>query len=325
MTLAPRVTAVVVTYQSASLVGEALTALRAAYEAGDLRCIVVDNASADGTADLVRREHPWATLVAGRENLGYGSALNVGIAAATTEYVLLMNPDAVIGPGDLAALVRFLDGRPAAALAAPAIVEGEGVLQPAGVLPRPAYFLRHAAGLARGMELQRTIEPGGEPFATDWLCGAILLARKRALDRIGAFDPRFFLYFEETDLCRRVLDAGLELWAVGEAVCRHAGGASAQRSGKRLVANCIAEHYYRSRFYYLVKHHGWTAAVVTEILELCFLALRGVAAWCRGRPAVELRERLAGPVLRLPELPRTGPRSVRETAATPQEAGAAAS
>lgn len=94
--------------------------------------------------------------------------------------------------------------------------------------------------------------------------GAVLLLRCAMLGEIGAFDPRFFLYFEETDLCRRASSAGWGIWAIGTAVADHLDAASAKSLQRRMFQTCIAEHYFRSRFYYLEKHFGWPAAVATE-------------------------------------------------------------
>src|SRR5262249_51190755 len=96
--MAPRVTAILVTYRSAADVGAALDALKPAHAAGAIDVIVVDNRSTDDTVAIVRRDHPWATLVESPVNLGYGRGLNVGLSRAATEYVLFMNPDAVIAP-----------------------------------------------------------------------------------------------------------------------------------------------------------------------------------------------------------------------------------
>ena len=120
------------------------------------------------------------------------------------------------------------------------------------------------------------------------------------MDELGGFDPRFFLYFEETDLCRRTENLGAELWAVGEALGHHIGGASAQQSDSRFVNGCIAEHFFRSRFYYLVKHHGWAAASAADIAELLIMAARAVLRTATGGSAGELVARLRAPILRPP-------------------------
>jgi hypothetical protein len=160
--------------------------------------------------------------------------------------------------------------------------------------------LREALGWHCGS--RSAIQPGDAPRCVQWLCGALLLCRTELIQRLSGFDPRFFLYFEETDLCRRAGAAGAELWAVGTAVAEHAGSASTRQAQRDLPeGGYLSEHYYRSRYYYLIKHHGRVAAAATEICELGIKAGRDAARWLLGRaPARELSARLQAPVLRLP-------------------------
>lgn len=296
-----RITVIIVTYNSCDEIGAALDALAELQRAGELDCVVVDNLSRDRTVEIVRGEHPWVTLVESPVNLGYGRGLNLGMSRATTPYVLFMNPDAVIATPDIARLRAFMDEHPRVGLAAPAILEGDGQIQYAGILPTPGRILSAAAG-GRWTRLQQPIIRGAAPFRTDWLCGALLLARRDLMQEIGGFDPRFFLYFEETDLCRRVLERGYELWAVGEAAAFHVGSISAKKTGEQLFASCIAEHYFKSRFYYLRKYYGWPAAALTEIAEFALLAARSLLNRLRRRPDESgLAERMSGPFLAQPD------------------------
>lgn len=299
----PLVTAVIVTHESEGIVDRALEAARRAHEAGLLDVVVVDNASTDGTVDLVRRLHPWVRLIESPTNLGYGRGCNLGWHDAATPYVLFMNPDAVMEPDALAQLVDFMERHPKAGLAGPAIIRERGGYQKAGGLPTPWRVIANAAGFKGAPSGRVEVHPGSEPFRTDWLCGAVLLARREVLERLEGFDPRFFLYFEETDLCRRAAAVGSELWAVGAAVARHASNSSARRVRPDLKdGGCLNEHYFRSRFYYLVKHHGWIAAVLSDLAEVIFGAAHDVARAILRRPSKgDLRSRLSAPLLRLPQ------------------------
>jgi GT2 family glycosyltransferase len=110
-----------------------------------------------------------------------------------------------------------------------------------------------------------------------------MLLRREVFQRLGGFDPRFFLYFEETDLLRRMRDAGFEVWAVSPALALHAGHSSASKTTVPMVNGCIAEHYFRSRFYYLRKHHGLAAATAAELGELALLSLGHLWRRVQGR------------------------------------------
>ena len=295
-----KVTAVVVAYQSREYIDECLRALHESHQAGVLECVVVDNASTDGTADHVEKEHRWVQVIRSDRNLGYGRGCNVGLQRATSEYVLFLNPDALIKLEALRELVQFLEGRSQAGIAAPATIFGANEYQVVRPLPTPQRLIRASCGNRWAMNSVHPITPSSKPFQAEWLCGAILLARRSLMTQLGGFDPRFFLYFEETDLCRRASNHGAELWAVGTAVAHHSGGASAARSGECVINGCIRHHYYRSRFYYLRKHHGWFAAILTEMAELLVISMCDAGRLVLGRRSQGLRVRLRSPILRLP-------------------------
>ena len=267
-----RVTAVMVTYRSKAVVGDALHALEPAVRAGWLRVVVVDNASGDGTAEAVERAHPWAQLLRSERNLGYGRACNLGFREVRSPYVVFMNPDVILRPEALEGLVRHLEAHPKAGAVAPATRLPGGAWQHWGGLTTPWTILSQALG--RGVRGHRILQGGGASFRTDWICGAIMLLPSALFRELDGFDPRFFLYFEETDLCRRIGRAGYELWALGEAEAAHRGSESARQVDPTLrQGDCLSEHFFRSRFYYLCKHHGRGIAVLAEALEL---AAKGV-------------------------------------------------
>jgi GT2 family glycosyltransferase len=295
----PAVTAVVVTYQSERTIGDAMKSLRRGYEAGLLHCIVVDNHSTDETLQILDTHRSWADIVAHPVNIGFGRGCNLGFERVKTDYVLFVNPDAMVEPEAVARLEYFIRNTPRAGLIAPAITEPNGSVQGVGNLPTPGRILAQAAPLLRPA-LRRPVHPGEQPFKTDWVCGAVLMGRVGLLRELGAFDPRFFLYYEETDLCRRVLRAGAEIWVVGEAVAHHIGAASSEDRLDERFEDCIAEYFFQSRFYYLRKHYGYTIAAATEISEIVLLFLRSVWGRLRGHKSRILKARLRGPILQLP-------------------------
>jgi N-acetylglucosaminyl-diphospho-decaprenol L-rhamnosyltransferase len=276
--LKTRATAVIVTYQSRYTVGPALEAAREVHRQGLMNCIVVDNASTDGTADFIANRHPWVNLIRSGENLGFGRGCNLAFQHVTTPYLILINPDAVLDALGTKLLIDFLDRNPAAGIAAPAMLDDDGQPHFGGAMVTPKDLLRSMLGRPQhAYPHRRPIEPGGTAFRTSWVCGAVMVIRSDLFRSLGGFDERFFLYFEETDLCRRAAERGAEIWAIGEAVAYHSGSASAKASGDELYSACIATHYLRSRRIYLTKHFGLIRGLLTDA------ALRGAMALHRLR------------------------------------------
>ncbi len=291
-----------VTYNSRATLPRALAGLQTSIERGLCDSIVVvDNDSKDGTADYVRAEHQAVHLIASGQNLGFGRGNNRGFAHAHTEYVLLLNPDAELQPDALRELTAFLDQHPQVGIVGPAIRESGHPDQPAFRFPTPGSVLRAALGRLGG-DGGRVAEPiANRRYPVDWLCGAALLIRRSLLQTLQGFDPRFFLYFEETDLCRRALRAGFATWVLGDVVAGHYGGSSAKASQRVMWEGCIADHYFRSRYHYMRKHHGRAVAFATELLEIALMVIWATGRRLAGKPSNgRLALRWSAPILRLP-------------------------
>jgi N-acetylglucosaminyl-diphospho-decaprenol L-rhamnosyltransferase len=298
-----QVTIIIVTYQSANTIGATLDALRESQNSSLARIVVIDNASNDGTADYVSRNYPSVKLIRNIENVGFGRGCNQGIEFASTPYALLLNPDAVIDNGSLSTLIDFLDQNPHVGICGPAVIDASGALQPAGGLPKPWKILLKPLSSKLASRGQRSVVPGEAPAESDSICGSIMLLRMKMIGEIGVFDPRFFLYFEETDLCLRAKQAGWKIWTVGEAVGRHINAASAKQTKAEMIWDTISEHYFKSRFYYMIKHFGWPVAAITEIGELGFILLGVVVDSIRGKPSRNVESRFRAPILKLPASP----------------------
>jgi len=301
----PKVTAVIVTFQSRDTIGEVLEIFQDLHQQNSADVVVTDNNSTDGTADFIAQAYPFVQLIRNRENIGFGRGCNCGFDFARTPYILLINPDAKIDKDSLDILMDFMEAHPRVGICGPAVVDESGALQPSGGSPTPwkAAIKPLLPGLAsRG---QRSIIPGETPRATDWICGSVMLLRSQMIKEIGGFDPRFFLYFEETDMCRRAMKAGWEIWTVGTAVAGHVNAASAKSTSAEMIWGTISEHYFRSRLYFFRKHFGLPAAVFAEIGELCSMLLRAALDLLRGRTYKHLRPRLRAPILKFPDVPKS--------------------
>lgn len=207
-----------------SLVRQTLRGLRRAAPRVSVEVIVIDNNPKAGMGELLRREFPEAKYVAMKANVGFGAAMNQGIAAASGRYVLIFNPDIVVTPGSLEELVRYMDENPQVGMCGPQLLNPDGSLQhscyrlPSALLP--AYRRTPLGRLGRGKRIVEHYlmihDDHTETMDVDSLIGAALFTRRTALDQVGVFDERFFMYYEDNDLCRR-------FWERGHRVVYHPG------------------------------------------------------------------------------------------------------
>lgn len=212
MTRSSDVTAIVVAYNSAGVIEGCIAALAAA----GAHVLVVDNASSDATADIARAA--GAELVSSGRNEGYGRGNNVGMAHVRTRYALVCNPDARPDPSAVSALVAAAARYPEAGLVAPLIVEPDGrrFVQPRSLLS-PAHL----------NQARSVLVPEG-PASIPFVSGACFLIEKALFDGIGGFDPDIFLYYEDDDLCRRLMDIRRAPLIEPAAIVRHVRGSSSK-------------------------------------------------------------------------------------------------
>ena len=220
------------------------------------RVVVVDNASSDGTVSALReRSGDAIDVVASERNLGFGAACNLGAARVTdARHVLFLNADTRVRPGALHAIVTALDA--GAGAAGPSVVGEDGGEQTSvRGHPTPLALLHQHTALrflrVGASAYARYKRPDAAPDAVPVVMGAALAVRGDVLGITGGFDERYFLYFEEADLCRRVAECGMPVRFVADAVVEHAGGASSDpRRGRALI------WYLRSLFLYVDRFHG---------------------------------------------------------------------
>jgi exopolysaccharide biosynthesis WecB/TagA/CpsF family protein len=293
-------TAVVVTYQSAGHVGALLEALQAERRSGlDLDVVVVDQASTDGTPDVVARSS-WARLVLGSGNFGYAAGVNVGDRLTPSEHALLvLNPDLVPAPGALGRLLDALDER-GVGVVVPRVEDDDAALSPSlrnepsiGRAAVDALLGRHAAQLPRGWSgMVWSPQAYDTEQSPDWATGAALLVSPACRAVVGPWDERYFLYAEETDYLRRVRDAGLRIRYLPGAVVRHTGGGSGTSDG------LYALHVVNSVRYYRRCHAcpaGLVFAAVTALGELLRVRRPESRLALRAVLSTKVRSGLPGP------------------------------
>lgn len=233
------ITVVIVTYNSGSILGWSLPAL-----ADHPHVVVVDNASADDTLAQVRALLPQARVIRAGTNLGYGRANNLGLDAVATPFALVLNPDARLAPGCLAALEAAAGRYPDAAVLAPVLHDAPGVVGDfwRGVVPSAAPAPRTPPQA-----------PDGDVCA-GFVTGAAMLMRMDAMRAIGFFDPWFFLYHEDDELCGRVRAAGRSIVVVAGASLEHRTRGSSRPSWRTSFRRTYCMTL--SKFYLLRRHHG---------------------------------------------------------------------
>jgi GT2 family glycosyltransferase len=263
------VSAAVVTYNAMPWLERCLESLRG------LETIVVDHGSTDGTLELLERRFPEVTVLQ-RENRGYGAGLNAGAAVASGRFLLLLNSDAWAEQGSVERLVHFAETHPRAAVIGPRSRHVDGSVQHTvrgfptlWRLSTEYFFLRKLAPRSRALNAFYAAGfAHDEPRQADWVMGYALLVRREAFEAVGGFDEHFFLFSEETDLCRRLWEAGWEVWFTPDAEFTHVGGAS----HKGLMFDQNVNGHIR----YLAKHHGDAYAERARKLLLWALRFRGL-------------------------------------------------
>jgi GT2 family glycosyltransferase len=199
--------------------------------------VVVDNASTDGSRGMVEREFPSVRLCPNPTNEGFGVAANQAVEACSAEYVLLLNADTVVQPGTLAALTNDLDRHPTAGLVGPRLVGPDSKVQPSCFpFPGPFYSLLQLSNLhaiIRSLPLLGCCYlpawKHNSHRSVPWIQGAAMALRRKAFRAVGGFDPSFFMYFEDTDLCERLRKAGWEIHFDPSTSVIHVGGASTRK------------------------------------------------------------------------------------------------
>ena len=241
---------VIVSYNVRSYLEACLQSVRKALEGIEGEVFVVDNHSSDDTVSVLRSQYSWVRLIENQENLGFAKANNIAIRQSQGDYVLLLNPDTVVGEQTLRSALLFMDEHPKAGGAGVMMLNTDGTRAPESrrALPTPWVSCLKMLGFTKRYYMSHL--PWDAPGRIDVVSGAFCLLRKEALDKIGLLDEDFFMYGEDIDLSYRLLKAGWENWYLPYAIVHHKGK-STQKSDYRYV-----HIFYQAMLIFFRKHYS---------------------------------------------------------------------
>jgi GT2 family glycosyltransferase len=252
----PELAAVLVNYNAGPEIRVALQSIASETAGRGWEAIVVDNLSTDGSSDYVWEFAPHARVLRNTVNVGFGRGINQGVAESSAPYILIMNPDCRLEPGALTTMRTEIQTRPRCAVVGPRVLDPDGSDQGSargdpdmltGLFGRtgPLRFLFPWASASR----RNVVNTGRQSATVDWVSGACMLVRRAAFDDVSGFDPRYFLYWEDADLCRRLRARGYEIRYVPGATAVHQVGQSS-----RTARAASIKAFHESAYLYYTTH-----------------------------------------------------------------------
>lgn len=299
MNFAP-ILVLIVNYRTPALTLQAVRTLAAEVRArGDAHMMIIDNGSADGSAEEIalaleqEKLEDCCSLLPLDANLGFAGGNNAGLehyrqrAGRWPDYVWLLNPDTIPLQGALSTLVTFLDGKPEAGLAGGRCLRTDGSIRHSAFRfhsPLSEFVTALDLGpLRRLMQRHDVVLPiVNRPCPAQWLSGSHLMIRGSVFDRIGVLDASYFLYFEETDFCARAGNAGFEIWHVPDSQVIHLGGQSTGVTETGPTRR-RPQYWFASRARFYLRRHGVAATHIANLLWLIATPPGMLLARLRGR------------------------------------------
>lgn len=260
---------VIVNYNVRDYVAQCLMSVERAIEGIDAEVFVVDNHSKDSSCAYVRKMFPWVKMIESNHNLGFARGNNVALHRAVGEYVLLLNPDTIVGENVLRDAVSFMEEHPKAGGVGVRMYNDDGTVAPESrrALPSPMVAMRKFMGF--GSRYYMSHLPWDSPQRIEIVSGAFCMMRHEALDKAGLLDEDFFMYGEDIDLSYRLLKAGYENWYLPLDII-HYKGESTNKSSFRYV-----HVFYNAMYIFFKKHYSglsWIMAVPIKLV-ICLQAL----------------------------------------------------
>ncbi|UCD33766.1 MAG: glycosyltransferase [Desulfobacterales bacterium] len=271
------VSIVIVSYNTKELTQKCLESVEKYGSDISNEVFVVDNASADGSADMVEKDFPWVHLIRMKENKGFAGGNNPAMKKASGRYVLLLNSDAFLSKGSLEDSIAYMDKHPKVGIMGCKLTDPDGTHQPsARMLPSPLNKTLHITGLAARYPKSKffgrvdyTWWDHSDPKSVGWVVGAYFMIRRETINDIGVLDDRYFLYFEEIDYCLTARRAGWDVVFYPHVQIVHIGGQSASKTrqkisskGRQMISIRIT-----SEFRYCRKMFGWFRVLTAASIE----------------------------------------------------------
>lgn len=284
---------VIVSYNVKYFLRQCLQSVARAMEGLNVEVWVVDNASIDGSVEMVREEFPWVKLIANSTNLGFAKANNQAIRLAAGRHILLLNPDTIVQEDTFRVVVDFLDSHPEAGAVGVKIIDGQGRFSPDSRkdLPSAWNIFCKLSGLYKLFPKSKvfgryhlTFLPEDEIMPVPVLSGAFMAIPKAVLNKVGLLDERFFMYAEDIDLCYRILKAGYQNYYVPTTQIVHFKGESTKSRSLNYVLT-----FYKASLQFVQKHYrGWRRWPTALFYQLGILSAAGLSVLKRVFTAIYL-------------------------------------
>lgn len=280
------VSILMVSFNTADLLSESLRRLQASTQSFTREIIVVDNASRDRSVEYIRTNHPDCRLIENTVNVGFGRANNQAVQCATGRYILLLNTDAFVESDTIEKTVAYMEAHPKCGILGVKLVALDGKLHSSvRYFPTPWNIFLQQTGLHRFFKGVRMVDDMEWDHASvrqcDWVPGCYYLVRKTVIDKIGLFDPRYFLYYEEVDQCLAAKKAGWDVVFFPDTKVIHVGGQSAKQFDDAEIVTRVGPELealrIESELLYFRKNHGaaavWLNVLLTTLGDV-FISLK---------------------------------------------------
>lgn len=289
---------IIVSYNTRNLLRNCLQSIYANASEGDFEVLVIDNASTDGSANMVKEEFPQVELICNEKNLGFAKANNLGIERSNGRHILLLNSDTEVLAGALDGMVNFLEAHPDVDVLGCQLLDSMGKAEEScGFFPTPKAILltklRHRKLLEPWFKNSRaSILSPERAQGVDWVTGACLMTRRRVVNEVGLLDEKMFMYFEDVDWCYRMKKAGWKIYFAPEVRIIHKRGASLEQVPDRMIYE-----YRRSELHLYKKHLGLFSQLVFRVVifahSFLMICKYGIKFFIHSSKRQELRELLS--------------------------------